>query len=51
MDTITKVFETADNKTIETPKKVWSMPFFEIISKDIIKGGPTTGSEGVAYFS
>jgi hypothetical protein len=28
-----------------TPKKVWTKPFFEIFSKDVIKSGTAPGAE------
>jgi hypothetical protein len=43
---------TAENNITEIPKKEWSAPFFEVISKDVIKGGMDTGGvENAIYHS
>jgi hypothetical protein len=49
MNTVNKVFEIIENDNAEKSKKEWSTPFFEIVSKDIIKSGTSFGVEAGIY--
>lgn len=40
------LLETTENSAL--PKKTWVMPCYEIISKDIIKGGASPGPESTS---
>ena len=47
-----KVLEITENNITEIDKKVWSKPVFEVISKDVIKGGGAASTaEGTSYHS
>jgi hypothetical protein len=47
MNSMNNISLNSDNNVAETVKKSWSEPAFEIISKDIVKGGTVAaGHEG-----
>jgi hypothetical protein len=49
--TISNIVDTTENRLAEGMKKKWCKPFFEIISKEVVKGGTGSSAESNHAYS